>query len=119
MTHMNAEQEIGITALPVRIWGVDSYDQPFMQLASVRNVSGIGIVLQNVRAQIKPGEVIDVQYDGQKAQFRVGWTGAPGGIEAGVLGLERLPEEPHIWGVDPGHCPFPALPAHRRKAART
>lgn len=110
MALMNAEREIEInTALPVRIWGVDSYDQPFMQLASVRNVSGIGIVLQNVRAQIKPGEVIDVQYDGQKAQFRVGWTGKPGSIEAGEIGLERLPEEPHIWGMDPAHCPFPSL----------
>ena len=110
MALMNAEQEMSInTALPVRIWGVDSYDQPFMQLAGVRNVSGLGIVLQNVRAQIKPGEVIDVQYDGQKAQFRVGWTGKPGSIEAGEIGRERLPDEPHLWGMDPAHCPFPSL----------
>lgn len=92
------------TALPVRIWGVDSYCRPFMQLASVRNISSLGAVLQNVRSQIKPGEILDVQYDGLKAQFRVVWTGKPGTIEAGELGLERLPEEPFIWAVDPARC---------------
>lgn len=92
------------TALPVRIWGVDSYCRPFMQLASVRNISSLGAVLQNVRSQIKPGEILDVQYDGQKAQFRVVWTGKAGTIEAGEVGLQRLPDEPYIWDVDPLRC---------------
>jgi hypothetical protein len=92
------------TALPVRIWGLDSHFRPFMQLASVRNISSLGVVLQNVRARIKPGEILDVQYYGVKAQFRVIWTGRPGTIEAGELGLERLPEEPFIWDVEPTWC---------------
>jgi hypothetical protein len=92
------------TALPVRIWGVDTYCRPFMQVASVRNISSLGAVLQNVRAHIKPGEILDVQYEGVKAQFRVVWTGRPGTIEAGELGLERLPEEPYLWNVDPARC---------------
>jgi len=92
------------TALPVRIWGVDTYCRPFMQVASVRNISSLGAVLQNVRAHLKPGEILDVQYEGVKAQFRVVWTGRPGTIEAGELGLERLPEEPHLWNVDPARC---------------
>ena len=75
-----------------------------MQLASVRNISSLGAVLQNVRANIKPGEILDVQYEGVKAQFRVIWTGMPGTIEAGELGLERLPEEPYLWNVDPARC---------------
>ncbi len=75
-----------------------------MQVASVRNISSLGAVLQNVRAHIKPGEILDVQYEGVKAQFRVVWTGRPGTIEAGELGLERLPEEPYLWNVDPARC---------------
>ena len=102
---MDRRRSPRVTAhLPVRIWGVDAHDLPFMQLASVRNISSIGAVLQNVRAHIKPGEILDVQYDGMKAQFRVVWTGRPGTIEAGELGLERLPEEPHLWDVDPARC---------------
>ena len=92
------------TALPVRIWGVDTYCRPFMQLATVRNISNLGAVLQNVRSQIKPGEILDVQSDGQKAQFRVVWTGKAGTMEAGEVGLERLPDEPYIWVVDPLRC---------------
>lgn len=92
------------TALPVRIWGVDNFCRPFMQLASVRNISSLGAVLQNVRVQVKPGDILDVQYDGMKAQFRVVWAGPPGTIEAGELGLERLPDEPYLWDVDPARC---------------
>ena len=92
------------TALPVRIWGVDCYSRPFMQLATVRNISSMGAVIQNVRSKIKPGEVLDVQYNGQKAQFRVIWAGRPGTLEAGEVGLERLPEEPYLWDVDPVRC---------------
>ena len=92
------------TALPVRIWGVDSRCRPFMQLASVRNISSLGAVLRNVRSHVKPGEVLDVQYDGQKAQFRVVWTGRAGTMEAGEVGLQRLPDEPYIWYVDPVRC---------------
>jgi hypothetical protein len=75
-----------------------------MQLASVRNISSLGAVLQNVRSRIKPGEILDVQYDGQKAQFRVVWTGRAGTLEAGEVGLQRLPDEPHIWDIDPLRC---------------
>lgn len=92
------------TALPVRIWGVDTHCRPFMQLATVRNISSLGAVLQNVRAQVKPGDIVDVQYDGVRAEFRVVWAGAPGTIEAGELGIERLPEEPYLWDVDPARC---------------
>ena len=105
LRHMDRRREIRIeTALPVRIWGVDSYGRPFLQLASVRNLSSLGAVVQNVRVQIKPGEIVDVQYDGQKAQFRVIWAGRSGTVEAGEVGLERLPEEPYIWDVDPVRC---------------
>ncbi len=92
------------TAFPVRIWGVDSYCRPFMQLASVRNISSLGAVLQNVRSRVRTGEILDVQYDGQKAQFRVVWAGKAGTIEAGEVGLQRLPDEPYIWDIDPLRC---------------
>jgi len=75
-----------------------------MQLASVRNISSLGVVLQNVRSKVQPGEILDVQYDGQKAQFRVIWIGRPGTMEAGEVGLQRLPEEPYIWDIDPVRC---------------
>jgi len=83
---------------------VDSYSRPFMQLATVRNIGSLGAVLQNVRSTLRPGEIVDVQYEGQRAQFRVVWAGRIGTMEAGEIGLERLPDEPYLWEVDPVRC---------------
>ena len=85
--------------LPVRIWGVDAHDLPFMQLASVKNLSGTGAVVHGLRRQIRPGEILEVQMDDEKAQFRVIWTGMPSTHAAGEIGLQRLASEPHLWGV--------------------
>ncbi len=90
--------------LPVRIWGVDSYSRPFMQLARVKNVSSAGAVVQGVGPRIKPGEIVDVQYEGNKAQFRVVWTGNMGTQLQGEIGIEKLPTEPCIWGVNMHRC---------------
>jgi hypothetical protein len=84
---------------PVRIWGVDAHDLPFMQLASVKNLSSTGAVIQGMWRQIKPGEILEVQFDEEKAQFRVIWTGMHGTHSAGELGLESLGSEPCLWGV--------------------
>jgi len=85
--------------LPVRIWGVDAHDLPFMQLATVKNLSGSGAVIHGMRRQIRPGEVLEVQMDREKAQFRVVWTGMPGTEAADEIGLQRLASEPCLWGV--------------------
>ncbi len=97
---MDRRRNPRVTAsLPVRIWGVDAHDLPFMQLASVKNLSSTGAVVHGMRRQIKPGEILEVQLDGEKAQFRVVWTGTQGSCSAGELGLQRLASEPCLWGV--------------------
>ena len=85
--------------LPVRVWGVDAHDLPFMQLATVKNLSGSGAVIHGMRRQVLPGAIIEVQMDEEKAEFRVVWTGMPGTRAAGELGLQRLASEPCIWTV--------------------
>jgi hypothetical protein len=91
-------------AFTVRVWGMDRNARPFLELASARNISSMGAVLHGVRAQLNPGEVVDLQYDGQRAQFRVVWMGRAGSYQEGAIGLERLPEEPFIWDIDPVRC---------------
>lgn len=88
----------------VRIWGVDAHSFPFAQQASVRNISALGAIVQGIRRQIKPGEVLEVQYGKNKAQFRVVWTGRPGTRRAGEIGIETMPAEPCIWDVHPHRC---------------
>jgi len=46
-----------------------------------------------------PGEVVDVQYNGMKAEFVVVWAGRPGTHHEGEIGPESLPAQPCIWDV--------------------
>jgi hypothetical protein len=90
--------------LPVQIWGMDTYSRPFTQAASLRSISGRGATLQCVDAQLKPGDVIDILYEGTKAQFRIVWCGKPGTEMAGEVGLENLSTDITLWGIDPLRC---------------
>jgi hypothetical protein len=98
---MDRRQKPRVTAfLPVRIWGVDAYSLPFMQLARAKNVSGGGAVIQGLSRQVRPGEVLEVQTEEAKAQFRVIWVGKAGSRSQGQIGVQSLPSEPDIWDLD-------------------
>jgi hypothetical protein len=90
--------------LPVKIWGVDSYSRPFTQLATLRTISGRGATLQGVSVQLMPGDVLDMQYQGAKAQFRVVWLGKPGTEMQGEVGVENLSQDVRLWDVEPRRC---------------
>jgi hypothetical protein len=90
--------------LPVQIWGMDTHARPFTQPASLRTISGRGATLQGVSAQLKPGDVVDLQYQGAKAQFRVVWLGKPGTDMQGEVGVENLSHDVQLWDVDPLRC---------------
>jgi hypothetical protein len=90
--------------LPVQIWGRDTHSRPFTQPASLRTISGRGATLQCVDAQLKPGDVVDVLYLGNKAQFRIVWCGKPGTEMAGEVGVENLSIETKLWDFDPLRC---------------
>lgn len=90
--------------LPVQIWGMDAHSRPFTQPASLRTISGRGATLQGVDAQLKPGDVVDVQYQGNKAQFRIVWLGKPGTEMQGEVGVENLSADLKLWDVDPQRC---------------
>jgi hypothetical protein len=76
---------------------VDANSRPFTQIATVTNLSENGVSLDGVRIPLKPGCVVDVQYNGTKAEFVVVWAGQPGRRNQGELGLEALPAQPYIW----------------------
>jgi hypothetical protein len=90
--------------LPVKIWGVDANARPFTQPASLRTISGRGATLQGVSAQLKPGCVVDLQYQGSKAQFRVVWLGKVGTELQGEVGVENVSGDAPLWDVDPLRC---------------
>jgi hypothetical protein len=98
-----SQQRISVE-LPVQIWGMDANARPFTQPASLRTISGRGATLQGVSAQLKPGDLLDLQYQGSKAQFRVVWLGKPGTEMHGEVGVENLTSDIQLWDVDPLKC---------------
>ena len=71
--------------LPVHVWGMDAYGQPFTSPALVINLSAGGLVLQGVPRRVRVGEILDVRMGVEQAQFRVVWVGV-----AGDLGMQKL-----------------------------
>ena len=102
---MDHRQSFRVMAtLPVRIWGVDAHAQPFMQLASVTNISRSGAAVRGMNRQVLPGEILEVQFGRQIAQFRVMWVGQIGTAQQGEVGIVSLPCQPCIWDVNVGRC---------------
>ena len=54
--------------------------------------------------ELKPGDVVDLLYEGAKAQFRIVWCGKRGTEMAGEVGVENLSTEVTLWDFDPKRC---------------
>ena len=92
------------TALTVRIWGIDAYDQPFSEIVSARNVSEEGALLDGLRHRVRLGEILELQYDRRKAEFRVVWVAESDGRLRSQLGIKSLPSEGCIWDLKLEQC---------------
>jgi len=78
----------------VQVWGVDRNARPFAELVRVTSVSASGAVLLDVHSKLRSGDVLDVQHEAQRAQFRVVWT------REGETGIQMLPHERSIFAVN-------------------
>jgi hypothetical protein len=102
---MDRRREQRVTAaLPVRVWGIDAYDQAFTQIVSARNVSAEGALLTGMRHRIRQGEILEVQYGKRKAEFRVVWVSESVDHLRAQVGIKALPSENCIWDVNLQQC---------------
>jgi|SRR5271165_732531 len=85
--------------LPVQVWGMDAFGRPFMDPATVINMSRGGLVLQGVRRRIRAGELLDVRMGNEKGQFRVTWVGP-----TGDLGLQSITAQVFVPDSVLSHC---------------
>src|SRR4051812_3863269 len=85
------------TKVPVKVWGVDMNGMPFMQTAHALDVTRLGARLVDLFCLPEIGE-ITVQHGGQKARYKIAWTGTLGGAEAGQVGLRLAEPDKNIWG---------------------
>jgi PilZ domain len=102
---MDRRRKPRVTALlPARVWGVDAFCQPFMQVVTVKNISDGGAVIQGMQRRVRPGEVLELQVGEEKAPFRVVWVGRPGGRGEGEIGLQGLPTQSNIREMELYSC---------------
>ncbi|HZQ20568.1 MAG TPA: PilZ domain-containing protein [Terriglobales bacterium] len=85
--------------LPVQVWGMDAYGQPFTNPALVTNLSAGGLVIQGLIRRVRVGEMLDLQMGSDRAQFRVVWVSA-----SGELGMQRLTATAFLAGSILVHC---------------
>ncbi len=82
--------------LPIRVWGMDANGKPFAVSAETMEISALGARLRGV-TPVKNGEVIGIQYEDQKARFRVVWLGDATTQSSGEIGVRSLDESKCIW----------------------
>jgi len=70
---------------------------PFMQTAYAVDITRMGARLVDLYCLPEIGEVT-LGHSGQKARYKIAWTGSLGGAEAGEVGLRLLEAEKNIWG---------------------
>jgi len=77
----------------VLIWGMDRNARAFTEMVRATSVSAAGAVLLDIHSKVRAGEVLDVQHEAQRAQFRIVWT------RPGETGIQVLPSQPAIFGA--------------------
>src|SRR5581483_2076567 len=85
-----------VEGLPVRVWGMGSDGKPFSVTALASELSSHGARLDGINSIKSVGEIVGVQYQEQKARFRVVWIG-PQGTPTDQIGIRALEPEKCIW----------------------
>ncbi len=86
-----------VIALPLRIYGMGSDGKPFTQEAHTVDITRDGARVAGVRQIGVSGEIVGVQYQEEKARFRVMWVGQPGTDKDGQIGIQALEAGKTLW----------------------
>jgi len=86
---------------PVKVSGFDSSGKPFTVNTETSDISCRGACLKALGDFLEPGKKIEVDFEGQKAWFRVQWLARNGGSNSSRAGVRCLEPGKYIWGVPP------------------
>jgi len=96
--------------LPVRVFGMGADNRPFFQNAHARNVSDHGAKLSGIEKQLRPGDVIGIQFGDKKARCKVVWVVDAGALKKTQIGVQLVADQ---------ECPWTAiLPRPERRGRR-
>lgn len=107
--------------LPVKVHGTNARGEPFTEMACVTDISQNGARIEGAQCLKNLNEIVTLEHQGAKLQFRVAWIGEAGTLQAGHAGLQTLVPQRVMFGLElpaPGPDSFdPNLPHGR--ASRT
>lgn len=83
--------------LPIRVFGMDAEGRPFSQKAQARNISLHGAKLAGLEKQLKPGDVVGVQFGDQKTRCKVIWVVDAGPVQKIKAGVKMVEGQPCPW----------------------
>jgi len=83
--------------LEVRVFGMDAEGRPFSQKVRATNVSHHGAKIAGLEKQLKPGDVVGVQFGEQKTRCKVIWVVDAGPVQKSDAGLKMVEGQPCPW----------------------
>jgi hypothetical protein len=94
--------------ISLRVWGVDSRGERFLQEAHARDISLSGALLSGLDSELRSGDVIGILYAGKKARYRVVWVRQSGSADKVQAAVHRFA---------PDECPWKELLEKEQAAA--
>ena len=110
--------------LPIRVFGMDAENRPFSQEAEARNISLHGAKVAGLEKQLRPGDVVGIQFAGQKTRCKVVWVVDAGPVQKIKAGVKMVEGQPCPWQKEmesptpapsPSSAPTAAAPAAQAK----
>jgi PilZ domain len=86
--------------LLIRVFGMDAGGRPFSQDAHCQNISARGAQLSGLEKQLRPGDIIGVQFGDRKARCTVMWAGDGGRARKIEAGVKILLGQPCPWQAE-------------------
>lgn len=83
--------------LLVRVFGMDADSHPFSQNALAPNISDQGAQLSGLEIQLKPGDIIGLQFGDTKARCKVIWAGNGEPARKTEAGVRIVEGQPCPW----------------------
>jgi hypothetical protein len=95
-----SEQRTAIS-FTVVVRGADLQGNEFVATVETRDISCTGACLKGLHHLVEPGRKIEIQFEDQKALYRVQWVGVDDKPGAGLVGVRCLEPGRYIWGIPP------------------
>ena len=98
MIERRAEERVRVEVC-VRLSGTDAHCERLSESVLATNLSHSGALLTRVKAQLRCGDLINVEYGSRTAQFRIVWVLDGSAREGTRVAIHKLGNQDCPWGA--------------------